>query len=146
MSFDDSLDKSRQVAQEEKEILDLLRERELDPIALRAAKSSLQVMIENCIGKAKPILQHYHCPATPHESRDALRILADCEAIDEATYRALHQAIGFRNVMIHDSMNFDPEALRRILRSRMYDTLYAFLIDECRYDELIRRRIENYAF
>jgi len=144
MTFDEYLARSRAIAEEETEILDTIRSYPLDRITTRAAKNSLQVLIENSIGKAKKILQHYDCTIIPHESRDAVQILADCGAIDEEMRAALLSAIGFRNVMIHDYMNFNPEILKRILETRNYEALYRFLIDECRYSETIRKRIANY--
>jgi len=53
MTFQDYLAKSLSIAQEEKEVLDFLSDKEFDKINIRAAKSSLQVLVENCIGKAK---------------------------------------------------------------------------------------------
>ncbi len=144
--FHDYLAKTRLIATEEKDVLDMLRSMPLDKITLRAAKNSLQVMIKNSIGKAKKILQFYHCAIIPNESRDALRILADCEAIEDEMANALHNAIGFRNAMIHDYMSFNNDILIEILKSKKYQTIYEFLIDECRYSDLIRKRIENYAF
>ena len=146
MTFQDYLTKTRLVATEEKEVLDILRSTPLDKITIRAAKNALQVMIENSIGKAKKILQFYHCAIIPNESRDALHILADCEAIDGEMANALHNAIGFRNAMIHDYMSFNNEILVEILISQKYKMIYQFLMDECNYSELIQKRIENYVF
>ena len=146
MTFQDYLAKTRIIATEEKDVLDTLSSVPLDKITIRATKNSLQVMIENSIGKAKKILQFYHCTIIPNESRDALRILADCEAINDEMAHALHNAIGFRNAMIHDYMSFNNAILREILESKKYYTIYEFLMDECRYSDLIRKRIENYAF
>ena len=146
MTFEDYLTKTYAIAEEEKEVLDILRSKPLDKITLRAAKSSMQTLIENCIGKAKKILQHYNCTIIPNESRDAIHILADCGAIDEEMKSALFGAIGFRNAMIHDYMSFDNQVLEKILKDRKYDMLYIFLSDECQYSDVIKKRIENYAF
>lgn len=146
MTFQDYLDKTYSIATEEKDILDILQERNLDKITIRAAKSSLQVMIENSIGKAKKILQNFNCAIIPNESRDALRILHDCDAISDEMYNALHGAIGFRNAMIHDYMSFDSKILIDIVKSRKYEMIFSFLADKCEYSELICKRIENYAF
>jgi len=73
MKFQDYLDKTVDIAEEEKEILDELSSKEsLNKIELRAAKSSLQTLIENSIGKAKKILKHYDCPIVPTRGRDAV--------------------------------------------------------------------------
>ena len=146
MTFQDYLAKTRSIVLEEKEVLDILSTRPLDKITIRAAKSSLQTIIENSIGKAKKILQHYDCAIIPNESRDALQILADCEAIDDKSASSLFAAIGFRNAMIHDYMTFNQDILIDILKNRRYETIIDFLMDRCEYSDLIQRRIRNYAF
>ena len=56
MNFKEYLNETKKIADEEKEILDILSSKKvLSPIELRAAKNSLQVMIENLIGKTKRI-------------------------------------------------------------------------------------------
>ena len=56
MKFQDYLDKTIEIANEEKVILDELSSKDrLSKIEFRAAKSSLQTLIENSIGKAKKI-------------------------------------------------------------------------------------------
>ncbi|MEA3521916.1 MAG: HepT-like ribonuclease domain-containing protein [Campylobacterota bacterium] len=146
MTFQDYLDKTYTVASEEKEILDFLSNKELDKINIRAAKSSLQVLIENSIGKSKKILQHYNCSIIPNESRDAIKILHDCEAISDEIHSSLHGAIGFRNALIHDYMSFNSAILVDIVKNRSYLELFSFLMDNCQYRDVICKRIENYSF
>jgi uncharacterized protein YutE (UPF0331/DUF86 family) len=146
MTFQDYLAKTRSIAIEEKEVLDILRARPVDKITIRAAKSSLQTIIENSIGKAKKILQHYNCAIIPNESRDALQILADCQAIDDETAQTLFAAVGFRNAMIHDYMTFNNDILIEILTHQKYNAIIDFLMDTCEYSDLIQRRISNYSF
>ena len=81
MTFQDDLAKSHSIAQEEKEVLDFLSTQEFDKINIRAAKSSLQVLVKNCIGKAKKILQHYNCSVIPNESRDVI-----CKRIENYSF------------------------------------------------------------
>ena len=146
MTFQDYLAKTSLIANEEKEVLDYLAKKEFDKIFIRAAKSSLQVMIENSIGKAKKILQNNNCVIIPNESRDALRILHDCEAINDETYSALHNAIGFKNAMIHDYMTFNENILIDIVQHKKYVLIYDFLTDACQYSDVVHKRIENYSF
>ncbi|MBD3808662.1 MAG: hypothetical protein IE880_08120 [Epsilonproteobacteria bacterium] len=48
MSFKDYLNNTTSIATEEKEILDILSKKdELSPIEIRAAKNSMQVLVEN---------------------------------------------------------------------------------------------------
>jgi len=147
MNFKEYLNETKKIADEEKDILDLLSSKKvLSPIELRAAKNSLQVMIENLIGKTKRILKHYDCPIIPQRSKDALNFLYDVGAIDDEIYKSLSGAIGFRNSMIHDYMKFDPEVLYKILRDKKYMDIYNFLVDEVSYTSIIRKRIENFTF
>ena len=147
MNFKEYLNETKRIADEEKEILDLLSSKKiLSPIELRAAKNSLQVMIENLIGKTKRILKHYDCPIIPQRSKDALSFLYDVGAIDDEVYKSLSGAIGFRNSMIHDYMKFDPEILYKILRDKKYMDIYNFLVDEVCYSNVVRKRIENFTF
>jgi len=147
MNFKEYLNETKRIADEEKEILDLLSSKKvLSPIELRAAKNSLQVMIENLIGKTKRILKHYDCPIIPQRSKDALSFLYDVGAIDDEVYKSLSGAIGFRNSMIHDYMKFDPEILYKILEEKKYMDIYNFLVDEVCYSNVVRKRIENFTF
>lgn len=96
MTFQDYLTKTKSIATEELEVLDLLSMGNFDKIAIRAAKSSLQVMIENA--------------------------------------------------MIHDYMTFNNEILIDIVKNKKYINVFNFLIDECKYSDLIHKRIQNYSF
>jgi len=147
MNFNDYLIKTIDIANEEKEILDILSKKEiLSPIELRAAKNSLQVIIENLIGKSKKILKHYNCPIIPQRNKDAISFLYDVGAIEEEEYYALGSAIGFRNSMIHDYMQFKKEILFSILKNKSYMDIYNFLIKEPNYKQVIISRIETYSF
>lgn len=147
MNFNDYLDNTTKIANEEREILDSLSDKEvLSAIELRASKNSLQVMIENLIGKSKRILKHYNCPIIPQRSKDALSFLYDVGAIDDEEYQSLSGAIGFRNSMIHDYMKFKDEILYKILHEKRYIDIYNFLIKAPDYKQVIITRIENYTF
>ena len=147
MNFTDYLIKTKQIAKEEKEILDYLsKKNNLNPIEIRASKSSLQVLIENMIGKSKKILKEFDCPIIPQRGRDAIFILYEVGAITHEQYREFMGAIGFRNSMIHDYMDFKVEILLNILREKRYISIYEFLIEEPKYKESVQKRIENFSF
>jgi uncharacterized protein YutE (UPF0331/DUF86 family) len=144
------LDSTFRTAETEKEVLDTLSEAlvsggELDRIQLRAARASLQILIENAIGKARRILKQLNCPVVPTRSRDPFIIMHEIGLVSDETYQALMQAVGFRNTMIHDYMNFDEKVLVDIVRQRRYMDLHAFLVERPEYSEILRRRIENYS-
>jgi uncharacterized protein YutE (UPF0331/DUF86 family) len=125
--FHEYLDRSKKIALQEAAILEKLHK--LDEIEIRAARSSLQTLIENAIGKAKRILKHYGCPVVPKRSRDALYFLYDVGYFDDETYAELHRAVGFRNAMIHDYMNFDEKILIEIVQKKKYQAVVDFLCD-----------------
>lgn len=145
MKFQDYLDKTRDIAKTEKEILDKLSMKEtLDDIEIRAAKNSLQVLIENSIGKAKKILKYYYCPMTPKSGRDAFTFMYEIGLIDDEIYKSLLSAVGFRNALIHDYMNFNDNILLRLLHEKEYLDIFEFLIAEVDYTDALIKRIQNF--
>jgi uncharacterized protein YutE (UPF0331/DUF86 family) len=145
VDFESYLESTRRIAKTEKEILDeIARMDDPGPIGIRAAKSSLQTLIENAIGKSRRILKHYDCPTVPRSGRDAVIFLYETGVIDEETYRELSSAIGFRNAMIHEYMDFDETILLEILRKRRYEKIYEFLMRDVKLDDIRRHRIETY--
>ena len=145
MDFQSYLQSSVEVAETETAILDQLREKEdLSPIEIRAAKSSFQTLIENCIGKAKRMLKHYDCPIVPKSGRDAVLFLYETGAIDDDLYKELSAAVGFRNAMIHDYMNFSEEVLINLLNEGRYRILRDFLVWEPKLSDVVRKRIETF--
>ena len=144
MNFREYLDSTIKIANEEKEILDFLSAKNiLNPIELRAAKSSLQVLIENSIGKSKQILKFYNAPIIPQNSKDSIIILHEIGAIEDDMFHSLSSAIGFRNSMIHDYMKFDVNILISIVKNKAYIDIYNFLVIELDYKDVIIKRIEN---
>ncbi len=145
MDFQSYLQSSAEVAETETAILDQLRKKtDLTPIEIRAAKSAFQTLIENCIGKSKRILKHYNCPIVPKSGRDAVIFLYETGVIDDETYRTLSSAIGFRNAMSHDYMNFSEEVLVDLLKNESYRELYRFLIWKPNLSSVQQKRIETY--
>ncbi len=146
MKFQEYLQNTVRLANEEKEILDELASKDkLDKIEIRAAKNSLQTMIENAIGKAKKILKHYNCPMVPTRSKDAFIFMYEIGLIDDERFNSLSMAVGFRNSMIHDYMEFNENVLYSILKDRKYDEVYDFLIETPDYNDKLVKRIENFV-
>ena len=151
MSFETYLHSSIKTAEAEKEVLDILSfqlqdEADLGKIELRAARASLQILIENSIGKARRILKHYNCPLVPSRGRDAFTIMYDAGLIGDEMYQNLMQAVGFRNAMIHDYMNFDEAVLLKIVAEQKYLEIYTFLLEKPEYSHVQRSRVENFSF
>ncbi len=148
MNFEDYLQKSKDIADEEKEILDLLSSKGVDTLSkieIRAVKSSLQTLIENSIGKAKKILKYYNCPIVPSRSKDAVYFLYECGAISDEMYRGLVSAIGFRNCLVHDYMKFDVDIMFKILKEKRYMDIYDFIVGDSKYSKTVVSRIESYS-
>ena len=144
MTFKEYLENTRMIANEEKTILDQLSQKEeLSPIEIRAAKSSLQVLIENSIGKSKQILKHYNSPIIPQNSKDSIILLHEIGAIKDEEFYHLRSAIGFRNSMIHDYMKFNIDVLKKIVFEKSYLHIYNFLTNDLNYKDVIIKRIEN---
>ncbi len=150
MNFEDYLNSTIKVANEEKNILDQLHNKfkygEIDPLFIRSAERSLQILSENMIGKFKKILQYYNCQIIPNSGYDALQILHTVGIFDENQERKFRKILGFRNALVHDYMEFNREIVITIVRERDYIFLYEFLIDKSNYKEVFIRRIENFKF
>lgn len=150
MQFQDYLNSSKKLAEIEESVLDellivLVETSELDRFKIRAARSSMQVLIENGIGKARRILKHYNCPLVPTRSRDAIEILFSTGAIEDEMYTSLMAAIGFRNAMIHDYMNFDESILISIIKEKRYKKIVQFIVSDLNISGVTLKRIENYT-
>ena len=145
MKFQDYLHKTIDIAKIEKDILDRLSMQDaLSDIEIRAAKNSLQVLIENSIGKAKKILKYYYCPMTPKSGRDAFSFMYEIGLIDDELYQSLLSSVGFRNALIHDYMNFDDDILLRLLQEKGYKAIFDFLVLDVNYSDALIKRIENF--
>jgi hypothetical protein len=63
MNFEDYLNSTIKIANEEKDILDQLHDKfqdaKIDALFIRVAERSLQILSENMIGKFKKVLQYY---------------------------------------------------------------------------------------
>ena len=151
MKFQEYLQRTIDVATVEKNVLDQLCEllatgKKLDQIQIRAAKSALQVLIENTIGKGKQILKHFQCPMVFHKGKEVFWVLTESGVIEENLQRILTQTIGFRNSMIHDYLNFDEKILVDILISEQHLIIYNFLIAPVELDETQKKRISTFTY
>jgi len=64
--------------------------------------------------------------------------------IDDETYKSLLSAVGFRNALIHDYMNFNDNILLRLLHEKEYLDIFEFLIAEVDYTDALIKRIKNF--
>jgi uncharacterized protein YutE (UPF0331/DUF86 family) len=150
MTFHDYLAKTNSVAAQEKNVLDTLyrdykQQGTLDDMQLRAAERSLQIMIENLIGRCKKILQYYNSPIIPLSGYDSAEILKNVGFYEDEEFVQIRRFFGFRNAIVHDYMDLDRTVVTKIIGNQEYLKLEIFLV--CPFEEngLIRKRIENYV-
>ncbi|MFA6143673.1 MAG: DUF86 domain-containing protein [Sulfurimonas sp.] len=151
MTFQNYLAKTRFIATEEKSILDELHQKiilngTLDGMQSRAAERSLQIMIENLIGRCKKILQHYDSPIIPLSGYDSAEILKNVGFFEEEEFNAMRRLFGFRNAIVHDYMDLDRLIVKAIVEKQEYFLLFDFLTKDFSESDIIRKRLANYTF
>lgn len=145
MTFQEYLEKTKQVAEEEAEILDEMSRKTIwSKVEIRAVKNSMQVIIENAIGKAKRTLKYFNCPVIAQKGSDAFSFMYEIGLIDDDTYATMRSAIGLRNAMIHDYMNFNDKILMQVVKTKKYKGVTSFLMSDTNYSEVQLKRIENF--
>lgn len=95
-----------------------------DPIWLRGVKYTFVTAIEACVDVAQ------HICATegwgpPADNGDAVRLLGEHGALDQALARSIRQAVGFRNVLVHDYIRVNDDIV--ISRLKALDDLDRFV-------------------
>lgn len=145
MTFQEYLDRTKIIANEELEILDEMSKKDSwSKIEIRAVKNSMQVIVENSIGKAKRILKNFDCPIVPQKGSDAFEFMYDMGLIEDELFSTMKSAIGLRNAMIHDYMNFNDKILKNVVVSRRYSDIIRFLKSDINYSSTQLKRIENF--
>lgn len=88
--------------------------RQDDPVWIRGVKYSFVTAIESCVDAAQHV-----CGAEgwgpPQDNGDAMTVLADHGVLDDELARKMRQAVGFRNVLVHDYVDVDDAVVRRRL-------------------------------
>jgi len=91
-------------------------DRREDPIWLRGVKYTFVTAIEACVDVAQ------HICATegwgpPADNGDAVRLLGDHGVCTPGLARSIRQAVGFRNVLVHDYIRVNDEIVIDRLKS-----------------------------
>jgi uncharacterized protein YutE (UPF0331/DUF86 family) len=86
---------------------------------------NLQLAIEAVVSIAEQVIASLSLP-TPESSRDALSALADAGVLTRDLADAQRQAVGFRNIIVHQYMDIDYDLVYEALQSDLGD-LAAFL-------------------
>jgi uncharacterized protein YutE (UPF0331/DUF86 family) len=87
---------------------------------------SLQVLIENGIGKAKHILKRFGL-AVLVPAYDAFEKLAERHLVSRAEKANWRRVVGFRNTVVHEYMQVDMDLVRQIVMDGEYSFVTDFL-------------------
>jgi len=87
---------------------------------------SLQVLVENAIGKAKLLLKEHGCEV-PVSAHDVFASLKGQGLISAAEQQQWRKAVGFRNTVVHEYMDVSEAIVFNIIRQRDYRKVLSFL-------------------
>lgn len=88
---------------------------------------TLQVLIENAIGKAKQTLKLAGEPV-PTSAYDTMRAMVRINQIDAGHFSHWAAIIGLRNRIVHEYMNLDVDRVLQLVRDRDYMLVLDFLL------------------
>ncbi len=88
---------------------------------------TVQVLIENAIGKAKQLIKAKG-ESVPVSAYDALAALARLKIISEADLPSWNAAIGLRHRIVHEYMNLDVELVLKLVQDDQYKFIIEFLL------------------
>lgn len=119
------------IARQNKGILDEVaaRMRVGSPLSLLEQSGvlhTLQVLVENAIGKSKHWLKASDLPV-PISAYDAFASLQQHGVIDLAALQQWNAAIGLRNRIVHDYMNVDMEFVGNLILNKKHQFIADFL-------------------
>ncbi|HEY4005055.1 MAG TPA: DUF86 domain-containing protein [Pseudonocardia sp.] len=87
-----------------------------DPLWLRGVKYTFVTAIEACVDVAQHICASEGW-GPPNDNGHALSLLGEHGVLPTALARRLRQAVGFRNVLVHEYVDVDDD----IVRARLHD-------------------------
>ena len=120
------------IATEQSALLDVARQRltedlMLNPLEQNGVLHALQVLIENAIGKAKPLLKASG-ETVPISAYDAFAALVRNGEIEQAQLPAWNAVIGLRNRIVHDYMNIDMTKVLELISQGRHAFVTEFLL------------------
>lgn len=95
-------------------------EMESDLVKRGAIERYLQLAIEACIDIAELIISDQRFP-TPATSREAILIVGRENILDKDFAEHFSEAVGFRNILIHDYVKIDYQKLHGYLQNNLSD-------------------------
>jgi len=90
---------------------------------------TLQVLIENAIGKAKQLLKATG-DTVPISAYDSFASLATRIPSVKARLEEWNGVVGIRNRIVHDYMNIDMKKILALVRDDAYRFVVEFLMDD----------------
>ncbi len=99
---------------------------ELSVLEEQAMLHTLQVLIENAIGKAKHLLKSKN-KKVPVSAYDLFESLYRVNFIDEKELQEWKKIIGLRNTIVHEYMKINIALIKTIVRHKHYQIVIDFL-------------------
>lgn len=99
---------------------------ELSLIEEQAMLHSIQVVIENAIGKARHLLK-MHNKKVPVSGYDLFEDLKANGFINQQDLNQWKKVIGLRNTIVHEYMKVDLELLKKVILEKQYKFVIQFL-------------------
>ena len=88
---------------------------------------TLQILIENAIGKAKHTLKSQQ-KNIPISAYDTFEALAEIGVIPTNELKQWLSIIGLRNKIVHDDMNIDFSIILQLIKEKQYEIIISFLL------------------
>lgn len=131
MQYDAYQSETATIARKQELLLDTVCERlergeALSELEQNGVLHSLQILIENSIGKAKQILKLHNEPV-PTSAYDAFALLIQQQRIPSENLSMWQAAVGLRNRIVHDYMNVDMDVVLDLVKHRQYRSIVEFL-------------------
>lgn len=111
---------------------------ELSALEWNGLEHTLQLLVNNAIGKAKHLLRLSGATPPPVSAYDAFTALYDAGVCTESEVDTWAKAIGMRNAIVHEYLKVDRELIRAILDSGAYQHVTEFL--EKPFEQLLKGR------
>lgn len=90
---------------------------------------TLQILVENSIGKAKHILKAIDEPV-PISTYDTFDTLARRGKISQQNLEQWNSVIGLRNRIVHEYMNIDMKLIYQLIKQQQYLFIHEFLTEK----------------
>lgn len=109
----------------------------LSALEWNGLEHTLQLLVENSIGKAKHLLRLSGTNPPPVSAYDTFAALHDVGICTEAEVDVWAKAIGMRNAIVHEYLKVDRDLIRAVLDSGAYRHVTNFL--EQPFETLLKR-------